>query len=73
MPTGTKMPEDLVEMKRYALTMFEYAAKVAVKEGYDNIVVFLDALNQMDDDGILLSKIDSFVVSICCNKVKLYT
>ncbi|CAC5362199.1 unnamed protein product [Mytilus coruscus] len=51
MPEGTKMPEDLQEMKRYAHTMFKYAAQVAKKEGYKKIVVFLDALNQMDDDG----------------------
>ncbi|XP_076089059.1 TPR repeat-containing protein DDB_G0287407-like isoform X1 [Mytilus galloprovincialis] len=51
MPEGTKMPDDLQEMKRYAHTMFKYAAQVAKKEGYQKIVVFLDALNQMDDDG----------------------
>lgn len=53
MPEGTKMPDDLQEMKRYAHTMFKYAAQVAKKEGYQKIVVFLDALNQMDDDGKL--------------------
>lgn len=51
MPAGTKMPEDLSEMKRYAKTMFDYAAKIALKENFQKIVIFLDALNQMDDDG----------------------
>lgn len=51
MPAGTKMPEDLSEMKRYAKTMFDYAAKIAMKESFQKIVIFLDALNQMDDDG----------------------
>ena len=51
MPAGTKMPEDLSEMKRYARTMFDYAAKIALKENFQKIVIFLDALNQMDDDG----------------------
>jgi len=51
MPAGTKMPEDLSEMKRYAKTMFDYAAKIALKENFQKMVIFLDALNQMDDDG----------------------
>jgi hypothetical protein len=54
MPAGTKMPEDLSEMKRYAKTMFDYAAKIALKENFQKIVIFLDALNQMDEDGNML-------------------
>lgn len=49
------MPEDLSEMKRYAKTMFDYAAKIALKENFQKIVIFLDALNQMDDDGNMLN------------------
>jgi hypothetical protein len=42
MPAGTKMPEDLSEMKRYAKTMFDYAAKIALKENFQKIVIFLE-------------------------------
>jgi hypothetical protein len=38
MPAGTKMPEDLSEMKRYAKTMFDYAAKIALKENFQQDV-----------------------------------
>ncbi|ESO87193.1 hypothetical protein LOTGIDRAFT_229331 [Lottia gigantea] len=51
LPNDDNMPADLENMLRYAPTMFQKAAEQAVSEGYSRLVVYFDALNQMEEDG----------------------
>ncbi|XP_055957078.1 TPR repeat-containing protein DDB_G0287407 isoform X2 [Patella vulgata] len=51
MPEDDNMPPDLDSMLRYAQTMFQKAGELAKQEGYERLVIYFDALNQMDEDG----------------------
>ncbi|KAL8585818.1 hypothetical protein ACOMHN_065168 [Nucella lapillus] len=45
------MPLDSDDMARFAPTMFEEATAETLRLGFKRLVVFLDALNQLDDKG----------------------
>ncbi|XP_076439571.1 TPR repeat-containing protein DDB_G0287407-like [Babylonia areolata] len=45
------MPVDSDDMARFAPTMFQEAAAEARRAGFKKLVVFIDALNQLDDTG----------------------
>ena len=45
------MPVDADDMMRFTPTMFGEAAREAQSSGFSKLVVFIDALNQMDDVG----------------------
>ena len=47
------MPLDPDDMMRFTPTMFQEASKEAKRAGATKLVIFIDALNQMDDTGQL--------------------
>ncbi|XP_050419113.1 TPR repeat-containing protein DDB_G0287407 [Patella vulgata] len=51
MPSEDNMPQDVEEMLRFAPTMFKTATKAAQSSGFKKLVVFIDALNQMEEEG----------------------
>lgn len=55
MPPNTVPPIDPDEMMRYTKTMFEKSTEYVLDQGYEKLVVYIDALNQMDDEGKSLS------------------
>ncbi|XP_046565446.1 telomerase protein component 1-like [Haliotis rubra] len=52
MPPNTVPPMDSDEMMRYTGTMFEKSTEYALDQGYEKLIVYIDALNQMDDEGM---------------------
>jgi hypothetical protein len=48
------MPLDEDDMVRFTPTMFKESAGETIKKGFKKLVLFIDALNQLDDSGGLL-------------------
>ncbi|ESO84587.1 hypothetical protein LOTGIDRAFT_132036, partial [Lottia gigantea] len=50
MPSEDNIPKDVEEMIRFAPTMFQTSTKTTLSKHYKKLVVFIDALNQMEEE-----------------------
>ena len=48
---GENSPTDITELKRSMETVIDKASEMAEQEGLNRVIIIIDALNQMDDDG----------------------
>ncbi|XP_041366905.1 TPR repeat-containing protein DDB_G0287407-like [Gigantopelta aegis] len=51
MPSGSVIPIDQDEMMHFVPTMLKRSAEHAKQQGYERLILYIDALNQMDNEG----------------------
>ena len=51
LPKQEVVPEDPDELRRSVEVILKRASETASSEGMERVVIFFDALNQMDDEG----------------------
>ena len=50
---GENPPTDVTELKRSMETVLDKASQLATEKGLARVIILIDALNQMDDEGMI--------------------